>query len=135
MKVYIGRQEINDQSFKVIKQIELLDMICDDSECTELIIDNILRQYPLGNLDQLLQLIVRKIRLNGKIVITDVDFELLAFYYSTSADLLQLNNYIHPCSSLLTMDYIINLFTTYGLELRVKNYNSLNFILEFWRVK
>ena len=83
----------------------------------------------------LFELIVRKIRLNGKIVITDVDFELLAFYYSTSADLLQLNNYIHPCSSLLTMDYIINLFTTYGLELRVKNYNSLNFILEFWRVK
>jgi hypothetical protein len=133
MKIYIGNQELEDKSFKCIKGLEMLDIVCDDSECTELLLDNILHKYSINNLNELVKLIVKKIRINSKIVITDIDFELLAFNYANTGDLLQLNQFGCPCESMLTMDFVIELFTSQGLELKVKNYNSLNFILELRR--
>ena len=133
MKIYIGNQQLEDKSFASIQRIETLEVICDDSECTELLLDNVLHKYTLDNLNDIVKLIVKKIRINSKIVITDIDFELLMFNYANTGDLLQLNQYGCPCESMLTMDYVIELFASHGLQLKVKNYNSLNFILEFQR--
>lgn len=133
MKIYIGNQQLEDKSFVSIQKIEALHTTCDDSECTELLLDNILHKYTLDSLNHIVKLIVQKIRINSKIVITDIDFELLMFNYTNTGDLLQLNQYGCPCESMLTMDYVIELFASQGLQLKVKNYNSLNFILEFQR--
>ena len=79
MKIYIGNQQLEDKSFASIQRIETLEVICDDSECTELLLDNVLHKYTLDNLNDIVKLIVKKIRINSKIVITDIDFELLMF--------------------------------------------------------
>lgn len=131
MKIYIGNQELEDKSFKTIKQIETLDILCDDSECTELLLDNILHMYSINTLKDIAALAMKKIRINGKIVITDIDFELLIFSYQNTGDLNQLNQYLCPCVSILTMDSVIEAFLSQGFQLKMKNYNSLNFIIEF----
>lgn len=133
MRIYIGNQEIDESVFKKIKNVELISYIADDSECTEIVIDNALRMVSMSDLNNRAALIRSKMRLGSKLVINDIDFDLLCFHQYKNTDIAQANQFLLPCSSVLNMDLIISLFQSVGLEVVSKAFNGLNFVLEFRR--
>jgi len=50
MKIYIGDKDINDESYKKITEIQILNFVAEDSECTSIVLDNILRKFQLNEL-------------------------------------------------------------------------------------
>lgn len=133
MKVYIGTQEVDSNVFNSVKEIELIKYISDDSECTEIIIDNKLRNIHIDNLSSCASLIRSKMRLGCKLLINDIDFDLLCFFYQKNNNLVEANKALIPSNSLLNIDLVVGLFQSVGLELISKNFNGLNFVLEFRR--
>jgi hypothetical protein len=133
MKIYIGNQEIDESVFKKIKNVELISYIADDSECTEIVIDNALRTVSMNDLNNRAALIRSKMRLGSKLVVNDIDFDLLSFHQYKNTDIVQANQFLFPCSSVLNMDLVISLFQSVGLEVVSKTFNGLNFVLEFRR--
>jgi len=133
MKVYIGNQEVDTNIFKSAKNIELIKYLADDSECTEIILDNALRDVKTQDLGACASLIRSKMRNGCKLLINDLDFDLLCFFYQKSNDLNEANKILIPSNTLLNIDLVIALFQSVGLELISKNINGLNFILEFRR--
>jgi len=57
---------------------ERLDDICEDSECKELIIDDIIGYIPYDRIDTTLENWIKKIRIGGNIIITGVDLNSIA---------------------------------------------------------
>jgi hypothetical protein len=137
MKVYIGDRNIDDDSFKKIPQPELLATIADDSECTSIILDNILKRYNINEIPNLLNKTIKKLRIGGSIVICDLDFDLLIFGYKKVNDINAVNNIAlaaGPFKSFITYKMIIQLMAQYPfLQLESANYNNMEFKMEFIR--
>lgn len=133
MKVYIGNQEVDKDVFKSINTVELIQYIADDSECTEIILDNALRVVNTQNLSAAATLIKSKMRTGCRLLVNDLDFDLLCFFYQKNNDLNETNKILIPSNTLLNIDLVMALFQSVGLELISKNINGLNFILEFRR--
>lgn len=139
MKVYIGNREIeNDKSFKCLKDITLLNTIADDSECTNIILDGVLRKYTLSEIGNVLNLVISKLRLNGELIISDLDFDLIIFAHKKLANLVELNKMVESIGgfkSFLTYELVSEIVKTNPrINLVSADINNIEFKLVFKRV-
>ena len=128
MKIYIGDKQLNDESYKAIKEPELLKYMADDSECTVIVFDSILRKLNLNNILSHLDNAVKKLRMNGILKIIDIDFDLLLYVYKKNGNIIDLNNAIFANSemkSFLSYELVLEILSKYP-QMHVSNINLKN---------
>jgi hypothetical protein len=137
MKIYVGNREIQEQDFKKTADIKVLDFLADDSECTNIVFDNILSKYPISELGPNIQLAIKKLRIGGLLLINDIDFDILSYLYRKSPNIVELNNSMANFGgfkSFLTNDLISDIMKNYPeLKIIANNFNGIEFRLEFTR--
>jgi len=138
MKIYIGDKDINDESYKKITEIQILNFVAEDSECTSIVLDNILRKFQLNELVGAMQLVAKKTRLGGTISIVDIDFDLLCYVYRKNSDIVSLNQAVANAGgfkSLLTNSLVLELLKSFpGFKLVSAQANNIEFRMEIQRV-
>lgn len=138
MKVYIGNQQVNDESYRSITEPSILNYIAEDSECNVIVLNGVLRKHNINDVAKVLSLCHKKLRIGGILKIIDLDFELLMYAYKRNGNLLALNNGIFDSEmrSLLTLDFIKDFVSQNFKDLgppvasRIQN---IEFDLEFTR--
>lgn len=137
MKVYIGNRQLKDESFKIINDPEMLQYIAEDSECTAIVLDNTLTKINLEEVNNIINLCIKKLRIKGKFIINDIDFELLNYIYSRNPDLKELNGMLQAIGgfkSLLSYELIKNILDNYkNMALSSISLNNMEFKLEYSR--
>lgn len=137
MKIYIGNRQVNDESYKTIKEPQILNYLAEDSECTAIAIDNTLRQYSFQNAVQYIETAVRKLRIGGVLIINDIDFDLLSFTYQNNPDIINLNQMVEAHGGFkifLTADLVKQIMSRYNtLSLASAGINGIEFTLEYKR--
>jgi len=137
MKVYIGDKQLNDDTYKTIKDPGVLKYVADDSECTVIVMDGILRRL---NLDSVLITIddaIKKLRLGGKLKIIDIDFDLLMHVYKKIGNIGDLNRAVFSSSevrSFLNYELILEIISKYPkVEVSAVNLKNIEFDIEVTR--
>jgi hypothetical protein len=138
MKVYLGNRSIKDESFKVLSQVEMLEYVADDSECTSIILDGLLRQYSINKIPNILSLIVKKLRPEGSLIISDIDFDLLVFAYRKTGNLLELNQMAEQAKgfkSFITNELVKDFLNQFQyIQLKSVVLSNIEFKLEYTKV-
>lgn len=138
MKVYLGNRSIKDESFKVLSQIEMLEYVADDSECTSIIIDGLLRQYSISKIPNILSLIVKKLRPEGSLIISDIDFDLIVFAYRKTGNLLEMNQMVEQAKgfkSFITNELVKDFLNQFQyIQLKSVILSNIEFKLEYTKV-
>lgn len=109
MKIYIGSRQINDSSYKVITEPQILNYLAEDAECTTIVFDHSLRKLSLEQIGQALLLANKKLRIGGIIKIIDIDFDLINYAYTKENNIVKLNQAVFTqseCRSFLTFEMI-----------------------------
>ena len=137
MKIYIGNRQLKDDSFKIINDPEMIQYIAEDSECTVIVLDNSLSKLSLDDSVKIIDLCVKKLRIKGKFVINDIDFDLLNYIYSRNPDLKEINGMIQAIGgfkSFLSHELIKNILDKYtNMKLSGIVLNNMEFKLEYSR--
>jgi hypothetical protein len=137
MKVYIGNRNINDGSYKNISEPQIMNYVAEDSECTVIVLDGVLRKLPIDQLAQTIALAYKKLRIGGTLKIVDIDFDLLVYAYGKSKNLASLNQAIFAPSeirSFLSVDLLKEIIQQYPkLSLQSMNIQNIEFDAEFKR--
>lgn len=145
MKVYIGKQNIQDESFKLISDPAILNYIADDSECSEIILDTCLTRASSDEVIKIVNLCLQKLRINGKLKIIDFDFDLLVYAYQKANELensqAKINNLVnlnklfnnHPIGCFITIEFIKYLLKGHELKLTSASIDNVKFGLEYVR--
>lgn len=137
MKVYIGNRTIEDLSFKSLKDISILKIVADDSECTTLVLDGILKNYKISEIGDIINLAISKLRIGGELIITDIDFDIMIFTHKKIGNLMELNKMVESVDgfkSFLTYNMIIDsLKSNNRLKLNSIDINNLEFKLSYKR--
>lgn len=137
MKAYIGNRTIEDPSFKSIKDISLLKVIADDSECTAIILDGILKNYTMSEIGDVINLAISKLRIGGELIIGDIDFDIMIFTHKKIGNLIELNKMVESVGgfkSFLTYNIIMDsLKQNNRLKLNSIDINNLEFKLSYKR--
>lgn len=136
MKIYIGSKNIEDDSYQSITDIQVLNYIADDSECTTIILDGVLTKQDLNQAVNVLNLCSSKLRLGGKLQIVDIDFDILIYAYGKNQDIKNLNLRVFqsgPINSLLTLDLVKQMCIQVGLSIGSISLNNIDFVLECTR--
>lgn len=136
MKIYIGSKNIEDDSYQSITDVQVLNYIADDSECTTIILDGVLTKQDLNQAVNVLNLCSSKLRLGGKLQIVDIDFDILIYAYGKNQDIKNLNLRVFqsgPINSLLTLDLVKQMCIQVGLSIGSISLNNIDFVLECTR--
>jgi predicted SAM-dependent methyltransferase len=137
MKIYIGNRQLKDESFKIINDPEMIQYIAEDSECTVIILDNSLSKLTLDDSVKIIDLCIKKLRIKGKLVINDIDFDLLNYIYSRNPDLKEINGMIQAIGgfkSFISNELIQGFVDRYNnMRLLGIALNNMEFKLEYSR--
>jgi hypothetical protein len=137
MKIYVGNREIQEQDFKKTAEVKVLGVLADDSECTNIVFDNVLSKYPISELQSNIQLAITKLRIGGTLLINDIDFDMLVYLYRKSPNIVDLNNSMANFGgfkSFLTNDLISEIMKNYPeLKIQSSSFTGIEFRLEFVR--
>lgn len=137
MKIYVGSRVIDDSSYKTVNEPQIINYIAEDSECTVIVLDGILRKQTIDQAVQTIALANKKLRIGGILKIVDIDFDLLVYAYGRSKNLVDLNRAIFAPSevrSFLSVDLIKEIIQQYPkLQLQALNIQNIEFDLEFKR--
>ena len=133
----IGNRNINDGSYKNISEPQIMNYVAEDSECTVIVLDGVLRKLPIDQLAQTIALAYKKLRIGGTLKIVDIDFDLLVYAYGKSKNLASLNQAIFAPSeirSFLSVDLLKEIIQQYPkLSLQSMNIQNIEFDAEFKR--
>jgi hypothetical protein len=137
MKIYIGSRAVDNGSYKNISEPQIMNYIAEDSECTAIVLDGILRKLPIDQAAQTIALAYKKLRIGGILKIVDIDFDLLVYVYGKSKNLASLNQAIFAPSeirSFLSVDLLKEITQQYPkLSLQSMNIQNIEFDAEFKR--
>jgi hypothetical protein len=138
MKLYIGSNNLEDKGYKCITEPKMIEYVLDDSEATEIVFDNILRSNFLNEVDKILALAKKKLRLSGTVTIIDIDFDLLQFAYSKTGNIIDLNNGIIngrvPIRSFLNNELIVEIAKSKGFIIDFVDIKNVEFIVSLKRI-
>jgi hypothetical protein len=139
MRVYLGADK--RQGYKPCANVAALSQQILDAEATEIYCDKFLSRHELQDVPKVIELICKKIRMNGILIIHDNDFGLISrqiFRDETGLDIM--NSHVFPSGSkgvikcMLDLQYVQKLLPP-NFELSKANYSSHTFLLELRRVK
>jgi hypothetical protein len=135
MKVYIGNRTIKDENFKSIGDVSMLKYIADDSECTAIVLDGIIKSLKFSEIPEIINTIFKKLRNGGDLVINDIDFDLLVFAHNKLANLAEMNQMIESTGGfncLVTYQFILDLLAPYTqLKMVSMELNNLEFRIAY----
>jgi hypothetical protein len=135
MKVYIGNRTIKDQDFKSVGDISMLKYIADDSECTAIVLDGVIKSLKFSEIPNIINMVFTKLRNGGDLVINDIDFDLLVYAHNKMANLAEMNKMIESVGSLnclVNYQFILDLFAPYSqLKLVSMELNNLEFRIAY----
>jgi len=77
MKVYLSNKKPENSEHVHVSNIVSLDNTVNDSEATEIILDNFLCQFSINELGPVLEKILSKLRLNSTLTIKDKDIDIV----------------------------------------------------------
>jgi len=77
MKIYLSNKKPENSSHTHVSNIVSLDNTVTDSEATEIVVDNFLCQFSIGELGPALEKILSKLRLNSTLTIKDKDIDIV----------------------------------------------------------
>ena len=139
MRVYLGADE--RQGYKPCANVAALSQQILDAEATEIYCDKFLSRHELQDVPKVIELICKKIRMNGLLIIHDNDFGLISRQiFRDEVELNIMNSHIFPSGSkelikcMLDLQYVQKLLPP-NFELSKANYSSHTFLLELRRVK
>jgi hypothetical protein len=135
MKVYIGNRSVDSPEYKNLTEVEMLKYIADDSECTSIILDGVLKGLAISEIPPVLNLIVSKLRNKGEIIINDLDFDLLVFAHRKQNNLFELNKMVEGFGgfkSFITYELISDVMKNFNnIQLLSINIDNLEFRLTY----
>ena len=126
------------QTTTVINDISLLDMMIEDSECNNIVVDSFLSNFTIEEIPEVLQRILYKLRINGTIIVTDVEIEVMANSLLLSdIDLYDFIRVIfsnEKTKSLLTIELVKSYFNDFKIEISKAYIENNFFVVEGKRV-
>jgi len=135
MKIYIGNRSVDSPEYKNLTEVEMIKYIADDSECTSIILDGVLKNFGISEIPGILNLVISKLRNQGELIISDVDFDLLIFAHKKLNNLLDLNRMVESSGgfkSFITYESITEMLSGYkNISLITVNINNLEFRLQY----
>ena len=111
-------------------QINELDKVADDAECTEIILDNILNYFLLQNLNNIMPLICKKLRHGGKLIVNFIDASIVSkMFVNNLISLETFNNLIFGQDQInrrnaYNIKFIQDILTGLGLEIESISYDN-----------
>lgn len=137
MLVYLSQFDSPDENYRQFQTLSSFHRGVLDSEATSIVCDGFLRTFEYQEIPELLKLIIKKLRINGEIVIKDLDIDLVSRHVLDQAvDLATINEICRGSSkSLLLCEAIEGLLA--GLEVTAKQFdeNTMTFIIKARRVQ
>ena len=141
MKINIGEDELSgylnfDPELITTSGIaEHLDSLVEDAEAQEIICTKALQLLPNSEAIETLDYLVSKLRIKGKIIISEVDtYELARLYVFSQIDLQVFNQVIHgiekTVKTSLTMAGICDYLESKGLKIMKKRINGYDISVE-----
>ena len=128
MKLYLSKEFVSQESYTHIKDINLLDIMCDDMEADEIIVDNFLNQFTYSQFGQVLNKIATKLRLGGTIVVSEYDIDFLCNSLITGKiDQQEFNELVFtggPAQCLFKVETVVDLLQQSGLKITEKFIDS-----------
>ena len=101
MRVRLGYVTTDDQNYRQFQNIALFSREVLDTEANEIVCDGFLGNFSAAELPQALEIICKKIRLNGELVIKDLDIDLVAKHLSRQEmSATDINNHVLQTRSL-----------------------------------
>lgn len=116
----------------IISDIALLEMMVEDNECNNIVVDSFLSNFHIENVKSVLEKILSKLRINGTIIITDVEADIMANdLLRSDIDLETFNSIIFSgdnTRSVLTIEYVRGCLMESGIEI-TRSYIEKNFFV------
>lgn len=138
MKIYIGNRTVDSPEYKNLTEVEMIKYIADDSECTSIILDGVLKNFSASEIPSILDLVISKLRNQGELIISDIDFDLLVFAHKKLNNLPELNKMIESFGgfkSFVTRESISEMFKLYrNISLVSIDITNLEFRLKYKKV-
>ena len=109
MKIYLTNKPKDTSEYTYITHPQQLQQSVLDKEATDIVADAFVSLFSLNEAEQLLNLIVNKMRLNGELTIIDRDADILCMqYYRGDITLAELNHKIFqfPTKSLINIELV-----------------------------
>ncbi len=112
MRVILSPEKTEINSHKHISDIKMFHDSVLESECTDLICDNFISTFDYNEIDQIIQILTSKMRLNSELTIKEVDARLVCKkFHVEELDLDAVNSILFSTKrkSMLTSDKITSL--------------------------
>lgn len=126
MKILFSKCAQEKDGFVCITNLNSIDLIVEDSEATEIILDNYLSAFAHSQGQEILKKILSKLRLNGKIIIYNPDIDLICFEYTkNNLNEKTLNDILFDGSvlaSFWSMETLCDLLKNNGIEILSKKF-------------
>jgi hypothetical protein len=140
LKIYLSN-EINENyeamGYLRVDNINSIDYIAEDSECTSIIIDTFLNKFAIVNVPEVLFKVVSKLRINSEITIIDNDIDLIANNYTRGIiSFMELNEHYFKenfIRSFIRLEDIEDMLSQSGLVIKSKQLRNNTFTIIYKR--
>ena len=130
MKLQFTKEVSSIDYYTHVRDMNLVDIQCDDMEADEILVDNFLNQFTYSILGNVVSKIVSKLRLGGQITIAENDIDFLCHNLSTGKmNHQEFNDTIFsggPAMCLFSVETIVDLLKQAGLKITEKFIDSNN---------
>lgn len=140
MKIYLSNarnENYEAMGYLAIDNINAIDYIVNDSECTSIIIDTFLNSFPIINVPEILFKVVSKLRINGEITIIDNDIDFIANSYTRGTiSFIELNQHYfsnNHIRSFIRLEDIEEMLKQSNLKIKSKQLKNNTFTIVYKR--
>lgn len=109
MKIYLSEKKPSNTEFTHVTNIINLDNVVEDNEATQIILDDFLRVFKITEIETVVKKVLTKLRINGSIVISDVDVDVITSKYNRGdMNLEEFNTAVfeNPSSNLINIEFL-----------------------------
>lgn len=124
MKLQFTKEVSSIDYYTHVRDMNLVDILCDDMEAEEILVDNFLNQFSYNVLGNAVSKIVSKLRLGGHITIAEHDIDFLCHNFSVGKlNHQEFNDIVFsggPALCLFSMETVVDLLKQAGIKITEK---------------
>lgn len=140
MKVYIGSNPKNDRYNFDSNMVGLFMGQVLDSEANEIVCENLLSNFHISELSDVISSVCKKIRLKGKLIIKDFDFYFISkIIFRNESTTQDINEAVfkdgHRIKSMLTLDLVESLLPHDKFNIISKEFGKTDFTIQLERIQ
>lgn len=130
MKLKFTKDIREDNDYVYLNDVNGIDLFCEDSEATEIYIDDFVCNVKMSDQKLLVATILNKLRLNGEVIVTFYDAELIAHGLGTgSVSLEDFNDMVGGRSSVTTREKVAQILEELGITIQSVAFLSNNMVI------